>query len=137
MSNINPNTSSEAVVRPNGENIESMFNDAEIILPWGMIELNKEYSLLKSVKSFRYIYFLFSCSASGSLTNSVLFPTQAIGSNGTSANAIILNNLISSTITVYAQVGLPSLTTFKMSYIENKNTNENFKNFYLRIYGIQ
>lgn len=135
MSNVDVLTSSDAVKRKNGRSAEDEFiQEPETLLEWKQIVLNEEYKLSRSIREYRYIYFIYSCTSSGSLSNNTLVPTKFIGN---AHNAIMLNNIITSSMCAYVQSGFKDDTTFVATYIENKNTNDAFKKFYLRICGIR
>lgn len=107
--------------------------DPILLMSYKEVVAGATYSLNKSFKDFRYVFLKFSCSASGNLANEVIFPTSILGK---ASNALMLHNYISSNINASAQVGFPENNKFVVGYLENKNVIDEFKKFYVTIYGI-
>lgn len=130
--NIDPITSSEAVMRPNGRTAEAEFAMVpEIILGTTLMEVGKKFALTKSYEQFRYLYIMYSNLESLGCMQCMLLATRFIDGR---KNLLSLHARISEASYAYSQIGFTNTTTLEASTATGSGT---YPNMYVKICGIK
>lgn len=104
----------------------------EVIFGTTKMEKDNTYTLTKSYKKFRYLFFMYSPLESLNVVNTMIFPVRFVKEGVRNQFAFTVN--ISNTSTARAQIGLMSETTFGVQAVSGEGT---YPDMYVRICGIR